>query len=143
MSDYCRKKVLRVPFDETGLDLKDFNNISYELFEKFGNMFYWNSDPIGRFDVAPTVDHFLDYVLEVEYGADTGEWGKVRPLSANEKLAYAKVFNRLSPDLDMDKVHLVEFCWYNCSEAPSYYDIDTTQDPFYKEVPFICNFTLV
>ena len=46
------------------------------------------------------------------------------------------------PEVDMNKVHLVEFCWYNCSEAPDYYSMDKGKDPFYEEVPFICNFTL-
>jgi hypothetical protein len=32
----------------------------------------------------------------------------------------------------MDDVRLVEFCWYNCSEAPDYYDEEN--DDFYKEV---------
>ena len=32
----------------------------------------------------------------------------------------------------MDFVRLVEYCWYNGGEAPSYYD--TTEDPFYKEL---------
>ena len=31
----------------------------------------------------------------------------------------------------MDDVKVVEFCWYNGSEAPNYYD---AEDDFYKEI---------
>ena len=82
------------------------------------------------------------FVIEEEYGADCGEWGKVRELTLDEKIKYYPVFKKLYPDVDMNKVHLVEFCWYNCSEAPGYYSMDKGKDPFYEEVPFICNFTL-
>jgi hypothetical protein len=139
MSDYCKKKVLRVPFECTGLNIDDYDDLSHDLWQKFGDMFYWNGTDIGKFDVAPTYRPFIDFVLESEYGADCGEWGKVRELYPQEVDMYRGVFQKLCPDIDMSKVRLVEYCWYNCSEAPDYYD--PMGDDFYKEVPFICNFT--
>jgi hypothetical protein len=103
-------------------------------------MFYWNGECTGKFESAPTRRYFVDYVLEDEYGADCGEWGKVRVLTEVEKQKYKCVFKKLNPSIDMDKVRLVEFCWYNCCEAPDYYSL--CEDPFYSEIPFICNFTL-
>jgi hypothetical protein len=142
MSDYHREKVLRIPFDDMNLNPDSFDDVSHDLWQMFGDIFYWNNPRVGKFDVAPTEEWFIDFILEEEYGADCGEWGKVRALTANEKNKYTEVFRKINPDVDMNKVHLVEFCWYNSSEAPNYYSMDRKKDPFYEEVPFICNFTL-
>lgn len=142
MSDYHREKVLRIPMHDMGINPEDYDDIGYDLWEKFGDIFYWNGSSVGKFEVAPTEEFFIDFVLENEYGADCGEWGKVRELTVPEKVKYAPVFQKLYPQVNMSRVHLVEFCWYNCSEAPSYYSMDKNKDPFYEEVPFICNFTL-
>lgn len=142
MSDYHREKVLRIPFEDLGLNAKDFNDLDYDLWQKFGDIFYWNGRRIGKFESAPTRGYFIDFVLEDEYGADCGEWGKVRALTVPEKTKYTAVFQKINPDVDMNKVRLVEFCWYNCSEAPDYYSMDKKHDPFYEEVPFICSFPL-
>ena len=141
MSDYCRMKVLRVPFEECNLgDPADYTDIGYDLYEKLGGeIYYWGGKHEGKFDLAPTRKLFIDLVLEYEYDAGYGEWGKVRELYDSEKLKYIEVFRRLNPDINMNKVKLVEFCWYNSSEAPDYYDPE--DDLFYLEIPFICNFT--
>ena len=142
MSDYHREKVLRIPMEDMGINPKDYDDISYDLWEKFGDIFYWGSPRVGKFEVAPTSEWFIDFVLEENYGDECGDWGKVRLLTEVEQAKYLPVFQKLYPEVDMNKVHLVEFCWYNCSEAPGYYSMDKDEDPFYKEVPFICNFTL-
>jgi hypothetical protein len=36
------------------------------------------------------------------------------------------------PDAEFSAIRLVEFCWYNCCEAPDYYDYD--EDDFYEEL---------
>jgi hypothetical protein len=87
---------------------------------------------VGKFQMSPTITPYLDYVIEREYDADGGEWGKTRALYDSEKSKYLPVFQNVVPDIDMDLVRLVEYCWYNCSEADDYYD--ETEDPFYKEV---------
>lgn len=141
MSDYCRKKVLRIPFEEVNIgNALDYCDLESDLYNKFGNLFYHGGIDTGVFEVSPTCRLFIDFILENDYGADCGEYGKVRDLYDTEKLKYIEVFKRLNPSIDMDKVKLVEYCWYNCSEAPDYYD--PQEDEFYVEVPFICNFTL-
>ena len=142
MSDYHREKVLRIPMEDMGINPEDYDDIGYDLWEKYGDIFYWGNPRVGKFDVAPTEEWFLDFVLEDNYGDECGDWGKVRALTANEKNKYTDVFRKINPNVDMNKVHLVEFCWYNCSEAPGYYSMDKGKDPFYEEVPFICNFAL-
>ena len=123
MSDYCRQKVLRYPVDTNPWDIEENNP----------DLFSCVKTP--AFQVAPTEKSFIDYVLEDEYGAYCGDYGKVRELSENEKAKYKAIFEQVIPDVDMNKVHLVEYCWYNCSEAPDYYEVnDATTDSFYKEV---------
>lgn len=139
MSDYHRQKVLRIPFEDLGLNKDDYKDTSYGLWQKFGDIFYWQGSNIGKFALAPTERLFIDFVLESDYGFDCGEWGKVRELYPQEIDKYREVFQKICPTVDMSRVRLVEFCWYNCSEAPDYYD--PMEDDFYKEVPFVCNFT--
>lgn len=91
-------------------------------------------DPYGRklytFTFAPTERRFVDYLLEYDGDSD-GEYGKVRELYPIESEKYLDTFRQLGK-IDMDKVRLVEFCWYNATEAPDYYDIES--DPFYDPV---------
>jgi hypothetical protein len=119
MSDYCREKVLRYPVAESAYDIEE----QYpELFRSCPN----------SFQPAPTESSFVDYVLISEYGVDCGEWGKTRALTENEQNKYRPIFQQIFPDIDMNQVRLVEYCWYNGSEAPDYYD--EVYDPFYEEV---------
>jgi hypothetical protein len=41
-------------------------------------------------------------------------------------------FKAIFPEANIDALRVVEYCWYNCCEAPDYYDI--TEDEFYKEI---------
>lgn len=82
------------------------------------------------FTFAPTERAFVDYILEYDGDSD-GEYGKVRELYSIESEKYLDTFRQLGT-IDMDKVRLVEFCWYNATEAPDYYDIES--DPFYDPV---------
>lgn len=123
MSDYCRMKVLRVPCDKYGI------SDPWELEEQHFSLFSGNG--VNRFKVAPTTRGFIDYILEDEYGVCDGDFGKTRALSDREKIKYELIFKSIIPDIDMNDVRLVEFCWYNCCEAPDYYD--ETNDPFYDE----------
>lgn len=141
MSTYVREKVLRIPVEFVDLTYiksviaKKYPNEDHEddfawyLEETFPDVFDYAT--VGKFQIAPTVEPFFDYVLEYEYDAD-GEYGKTRALTENEKRKYLPMFQKLAPNISMDYVRLVEFCWYNGTEAPSYYD--DTNDSFYDEV---------
>lgn len=121
MSDYCREKVLRYPVEED----------PYDIQERFLNLFTaWKELP--SFQTAPTDKQFIDYVLESEYGSSAGDWGRTRALTKNEQDKYRPIFEQIFKNIDMNKVRLVEYCWYTCSEAPDYYDDDS--DDFNKEV---------
>ena len=141
MSTYVREKVLRIPRHKL-----NFAHIVKVLEEQFPNAdimddlgFYIESAipnlfdyaTVGKFQLSPTEEDYIDYVLEYEWDAD-GEYGKTRALYESEKAKYKPVFSQIDPDINMDYVRLVEFCWYNGTEAPDYYD--DTHDSFYDEV---------
>jgi hypothetical protein len=141
MSTYVREKVLRIPMDKidfsfiTAAMKAKFPNeeldddFDFYLEETFPELFEYRTR--GKFQRAPTTEEFLDYVLDYEWDAE-GEYGKTRALSDTEKMKYLTVFQKVDLNINMDWVRLVEFCWYNCSEAPNYYD--HMNDPFYDEV---------
>ncbi len=132
MSDYTREKVLRIPINEEDkkcifekYNIEDIWDLEYTL-----DIF--DSATPNKFQIAPTEKEFIDYVLEYDPYTHFGDFGKVRKLLESEKTKYEPIFHKLWEGFDINKVRLVEFCWYNCSEAPDYYDIEI--DEFYKEV---------
>ena len=136
MSTYVREKVLRVPME--CIDMHYIKNIIAQKYEEDFALYLEKEFPdifdyatIGMFQIAPTEEPFFDYVLDYEYNAD-GEYGKTRALTDNEKRKYLPIFQKIDPSIDMNYVRLVEFCWYNGTEAPSYYN--HINDPFYDEV---------
>lgn len=116
MSAYCKEKVLRFPLEGD----------PWEFEETHTSLFSYGKP--GMFQVAPTVKNYIDFVLEYDGDSD-GEYGKTRALTENEKEKYRPVWEQIILGIDMNKVRLVEFCWYDCSEAPDYYD--DLSDPFY------------
>lgn len=129
MSDYVRQKVLRLPWQATGLPEEEDIGWYYE--KQYPELFSWRKP--HRFQIAPTETLFLDYVIESKYGADCGEYAKIRELYPSEAERFLPVFQQLCPHLtNLNDVRLVEFCWYNGTDAPDYYD--PLEDPFYQEV---------
>lgn len=141
MSTYVREKVLRIPRHKM-----NFAYIVRKLEEKYPDDdvmddlgFYLENvlpDQFGygdrnKFQMSPTCEPFIDYVLDYEYDCD-GDYGKVRELYESEKEKFRPIFQKLDESINMDFVRLVEFCWYNGCEAPNYYDLK--DDPFYKEL---------
>ena len=141
MSTYVREKVLRIPEDKINFehiiekiqnkhpdedvrdDLREY--LEFDIPELFG---YGERN---KFQTSPTRTKFIDYVLDYEWDCE-GEYGKVRELYDSEKEKFLGIFQKIDPEVDMNHVHLVEFCWYNGCEAPDYYD--PMEDPFYKEI---------
>ena len=139
MSDYQRIKAVRYPITKEdfikaiGIDGDD---IGYEFHNKFPGMTDWDYRKFPRFSFNYTVNNNLDIVNYLDYELydkeGDGDWGKVRELTTKERNKYEKIFKQVLPEVDKKKLKLVEYCWYNCSEAPSYYD--EVDDPFYEEV---------
>ena len=131
MSTYVREKVLRIPMDKLNLHFteEEMDDLGWSIEKRFEDI--WGYGDIGKFQLAPTETYFVDFVLDYEYDA-SGKFGKTRALSDREKDKYRPMFQKVDPDVNMDFVRLVEFCWYNGCEAEAYYD--ETKDDFYDEV---------
>jgi hypothetical protein len=141
MSTYVREKVLRIPRDKLSFtnivkkleekfpDEDIMDDFGYYIEEAFPDLFDYGT--VNKFQIAPTKEWFIDYVLDKEWDCE-GSYGKVRELYNSEKEKFRHVFQQLDPDINMNYVRLVEFCWYNGTEAPDYYD--PTKDEFYKEL---------
>ena len=131
MSTYVREKVLRIPMDKLNISFteEEMDDLGWAIEKKFPEIF--NYGTVGKFQLAPTCGDFVDFLLDEEWDAD-GEYGKIRTLSDREKAKYLPEFQKIDPNVNMEFVRLVEFCWYNGCEAPDYYD--ETKDPFYDEV---------
>ena len=134
MSDYQRMKVVRYPVTKEELMQlidSDGDDLPYDLEKKFPDLVEY--DVPGMFYWGMTYPKtFLDYCIDEEYGADCGEYGKIRELTEREKEKYTEKFSKILPNVDSNKLKLVEYCYYNGCEAPDYYDIE--DDPFYDEV---------
>ncbi len=129
MSDYVKIKALRVPLAKYGYE-EDPYKIESENERAFSAAFGVD----GRFfDIVCTNSgtYYLDYVLDTDHDC-YGEYYKSRELYQKEQERYEGMFKQLLPKINMNDVHLVEYCWYNCSEPDDCYS--TTTDPFYEEV---------
>ena len=138
MSCYVREKVLRTPFDKlhkdwfaenfdlNDPDWKDQLMYLFDICSKNSDYFY--------FQISPTEEFFIDYVIDRDSDACDGDWGRFRNLTTREQEKYRVTFQQIDPYIDMNDVHLVEYCWYNGTEAPDYYDDCTFHDDFYDEI---------
>lgn len=141
MSSYVREKVLRIPrhkidfakivhkLEEKYPDDNVMDDLEFYLEQSFPDVFNYHKKL--HFKLSPTVSPFFDLLIDHEWDCD-GEWGKVRELYESEKEIFLPYFQKIDSNIDMNDVRVVEYCWYNCSEAPDYYSI--TNDPFYKEI---------
>lgn len=96
---------------------------------------YFGNGEVGKFQIAPTEDFFVDFVLNVDSG--NSDYGRTWELTSKEFEKYVKIFRSIIPEsepIPYDKLRLVEFCWYNASEAPNYFNDSTYHDDFYDEV---------
>jgi hypothetical protein len=134
MSDYVKHKVLRIPFEKTGWSEFDYNYCRARDYmeDEYPDLFDYSTP--GKFQFAPTEENYVDYVIEVDKDAYEGSYGKIRDLYPSEKEKAYKLFEQVMPNADMSAIRVVEYCWYNCCEAPDYYEY--ADDNFYKEITF-------
>lgn len=118
MSDYRHEKVLRYPVSEDDLNHYGVDDV-YELVDSV--VTYTGEYKI---EAAPTEGCFLDLVLFEDPYTDKYDFGYAKELTSEQQEKYKPYFEQYIPNIDMNKVHYVDFCWYNCSEAPDYYKIE-------------------
>ena len=94
------------------------------------------------FRIAPTVRPFFDYVLESE-GTSQSSYERTRALDVMELRDYDPLFRAVFPHVDLTDVRVVEYVWYDGTEAPSCYmpfivkEIPVTDLIAVKEDPFL------
>lgn len=123
MSDYARRKVIRCRVTEPLFGTTN----PYEVEEKFEDLFNETKQKalgLPYFEPAPTEEPFIDLMLFHSYGKECGDFGHARRLSSEEAETFLPYFKQLSPDITADQLRYVDFCWYNCTEAPDYFEED-------------------
>lgn len=118
MSDYRHMRVIRCKVDMDKIGVSSL----WDLEDKFPELFDIRLS--NYFEKAPVEEeNYLDYVLKSEISYDGGDWGKVRYLTDNETAKYLPLFKQIYPDVEEKDLRAVEFCWYDCSEAPLYFNV--------------------
>ena len=113
MSDYSRSKVIRCRIkSEWNLDV-------WDLESAYPNKFKFPC--LNAFEVAPTEEPFIDYVLFHSYGEESGDFGFTRKLEIEEIEQYLPLFKEIIPNCTSDDLRYVDYCFYNCTEAPDYF----------------------
>lgn len=124
MSDYERNKVVRLKASLENLGVESL----WDLEEKYQDLF--GIGDVGKFETAPTEEPFIDFILYHSYGDECGEWGRARRLTDKELEKYIPIFKQIYPTVTSENLRYVDYCFYNCSEAPDYFD----EDDFFDEV---------
>lgn len=114
MSYYEHNKVIRCKVSPKDLCVSDL----YELSETYPDLFDIGIK-VNFFTIAPTTETFIDYTLYHE--DSSGEYGFCRKLTQKELDLYIPIFKKIIPFVSEDMLRYVDYCWYNCSEAPDYF----------------------
>ena len=118
MSDYRYMRVIRCKVDMNKIGISSLWNLE----DKFPELFDIRLS--NYFEKAPVEEeNYLDYVLKSEISYDGGDWGKSRYLTDNEAAKYLPLFKQIYPDVERKALRAVEYCWYDCSEAPLYFNV--------------------
>lgn len=132
MSDYRRSKVVRLKatLDELGIsDIWDIENKFPDLFSSECYTEYKKSKK-PYFEIAPTEQPFIDFVIFHSYGEECDDWGRTRELTKNELAKYIPIFQQILPTVKAEQLRYVDYCFYDCCEAPDYFD----EDEFFEEI---------
>lgn len=118
MSDYRYMRVIRCKVDMNKIGVSSI----WDLEDKFPELF--DISQSNYFEKAPVEEeNYLDYVLESKGSYNGGAWGKSRYLTDNETAKYLPLFKQIYPDVEEKDLRAVEYCWYDCSEAPLYFNV--------------------
>jgi len=129
MSDYVHNKVVRMKFPQSILSKcktdDAFDCYTY-LKEKLGDLF---DKGIGSFQIQwGEATPYLDYVIYHTYGEESGDWGIIRMLSDKEYTLISIKILKLGELVLKSDLRYVDYCYYNCSEAPDYFDLPNNDE---------------
>lgn len=140
MSYYKHEKVIRFRIDENTpkkLGFDDIENLidnfddymekqclELSCFEKEdGKRRITNKPPY--FKAEPCYrEQYIDLILFKDEG--DGEYGYVSMLSKKEFNVFSEMFKRIGLDVKPEELRKVDYCFYNCSEPPDYFDVEET-----------------
>lgn len=116
MSDYYKYEVFRLPISKTPLCVDELEDVVCGV-----------KCDLGKFEIVYTEDEVcLDLVVK-ELSGD-GEYGFSRELLDEERVPIQMCFDAI-PDLaghyNLSDVHCVVYSYYNCSEPPFYYEVQS------------------
>ena len=125
MSDYERTKGVAYPIEQDLLKKLGLQD-AWGLASKAENLFGYIAD---TFSIDVFVDYkgddkcryYLIYKTYNTYGKEYGDFGKSRFLTQPEQEKYIEIFKQVLPEVDGSKLKYIDYCYYNCSEAPDYY----------------------
>ena len=130
MSDYVHNKVVRLPFPKEIMNKCNTSNVydcEQYLKELLGEL--WCSSEKNSFELECTDEgYYIDWVYYSTYGEESGDFGFVRMLTQNELNIIKPYFDKLEVTYKDEDLRLVNYCYYNCCEAPDYYDIKNSDD---------------
>lgn len=124
MSDYLHSKVVRLPLPKEILSKYDDCEIDDYLKELLGEL--WRNKEKNSFDLTYTYGgvYYIDWVYYSTYGEESSDYGFVRMLTENELNVIKPYFDKLGIEYKDDDLRVVDYCYYNACEPPSYYDIE-------------------
>ena len=129
MSDYVHKKVVRLPFPKeiiSKCNADEPYDCEKYLKELLGEL--WGRKK-NKFQLECTdSNYYIDWVYYSTYGEESGDFGFVRMLTKNELNTIKPYFDKLGVSYKDTDLRRVEYCYYNCCDAPDYYDIENNDD---------------
>ena len=130
MSDYVHNKVVRLPFPKEIKELcntNDADDCEPYLKELLGEL--WDYRKKNHFSLVCTDNgYYIDWVYYSTYGKESGDFGFARLLTQKELDIIKPHFDKLKVNYKDEDLRVVDYCYYNCCEAPDYYNIENSDD---------------
>lgn len=130
MSDYVHNKVVRLPFPKEIKEKCNTNDVwdcEPYLKELLGELYDYRKK--SHFSLECTDNgYYIDWVYYSTYGEESGDFGFVRLLTQKELDIIKPYFDKLGVTYKDEDLRVVNYCYYNCCEAPDYYNIENSDD---------------
>lgn len=124
MSDYVKRKVIRLPFPKSLIEKLEVDNCwecEGYLKEKFGILWQRYGQSGNYFDIECTdSNYYLDYIVSKSY--EEGEYGFAWYLNEEDINKYKPLFDKGGFEYDVKDLRKVCYCYYNGTDAPDYYE---------------------
>ena len=72
--------------------------------------------------------YYIDWVYYSTYGEESGDFGFARTLTQKELDVIKPYFDKLCVIYKDEDLRVVNYCYYNCCEAPDYYNVENGDD---------------